>query len=210
MISEVVSEVNRNEKIVLVEFKDRFKIQGLDVECRIHLSPGKMTLLSGDNGIGKSSLIQFLKLNQSEFFSSQKLVFIDQFPLSPVNDISYLELENFLSSKRIEKLACYIELREKLSSFIKKPIKSLSGGQNQLIKIALGLFLGGDVFILDEPFQYLDKSNVLLLKKLLQDLKFNGRIILIVEHRKEIIAQLIDESFEMIKGNNLKVLPSGS
>ena len=191
---------------MLIEFKNRFKIQDLDVECKMNFSKGQLLLLTGENGIGKSSFIQFLKLNQREFFKEKKVVFIDQFQLKPINQISYKEVENLLSPMRSGKVSCYESLKEKVAPFEDKPINDLSGGQNQMVKLALGIYLAGDIFILDEPFQYLDQANVSLLTKLIVDLKEQGKTLLIVEHRKELISELVDKSYKMINSGQLEIV----
>lgn len=185
-----------------IEFNNRFKIQDLDVACKIDLRPGKMTLLVGENGIGKSSFIRFLKLHQSEFFKGMTVNFMDQFPLSPINQISYFELKRQISECRQEDLHFFTELEMLSKEYHTKPINDLSGGQNQMIKLLLTCLRGGDIFIFDEPFQYLDKQNSQKLKEVLQSLKELGKTVLVVEHHHDKIKDIIDETFTISQESN--------
>jgi len=191
-----------SEKSVEIEFINRFKIQGVNVQCKMEFLPGKLTLLTGENGIGKSSLIQFLKLNQKEFLNDMNTVFLDQFPLKPINDINFLTLSNQLMNERREILPICSKLQEACSAFFKNPINSLSGGQNQLIKVLLACYISGDFFIFDEPFQYLDTKNTDLLRNIFKELKLLNKKILVIEHRKEIIHDLIDSAYKMENSMN--------
>lgn len=178
---------------MLIEFANRFKIHGLDVECKIDLPGSKTCLLVGENGIGKSSFIQFLKLNQLEFFKSFYVNFIDQAPLSPLNQISYEDLKTQLHEFRKTKEPAFDKYNSLCDEFAKQPIKELSGGQKQLVKLLIGLFLGGDIFIFDEPLQYLDKNNVQAIKNMFLDLKEKEKTLLIVEHQSRDIEELVDK-----------------
>lgn len=185
---------------MLIELKKQHQIQGFDVQCRMELVPGELTLLSGPNGSGKSSFIQILKLNQNDLLQSVKTTFIDQFPLKPLNEINFSELEKILIPMRYESLDIYPQIRTRISSFEKTPIKNLSGGQNQIVKIAIGLLLSGELIVLDEPFQFLDQSNQDFLKVILADLKKMNKMILIVEHRMDFIESIIDKYIELRVG----------
>lgn len=176
-----------------IEFKDRFKIQQVDVQCKMNLPTGKLSYLAGENGVGKSSLIQFFKLNQAEFFPEKKIFFVDQLSLKPLNEISYAQLEIDFAYLRTEELACYDILNQVILPYKHLPIRNLSGGQNQLIKIALALYLSADIFVFDEPLQYLDSSNVELFLKILAELKAISKTIFLVEHRMDAVRPLIDE-----------------
>lgn len=58
----------------------------------------------------------------------------------------------------------------------------LSGGQKQLVAIGSVLTLQPQIFILDEPFSHLDGEVKEKLESLLQELKSQGKTIIIVEH----------------------------
>lgn len=178
--------------------KSNTKISGKNVNCRLDLTAGELSLLYGPNGVGKSSFVHLLKIKQNEIPLLKNSVFIDQFPLQPLNDVSCNDVLKSLKVHRQENNKLFELIEKRLESFINIPIRNLSGGQNQLVKIALGLYLSGELFVFDEPFQFLDKENVNFLKEILLELKKQKKIILLIEHRSELIEELIDSRFELV------------
>lgn len=63
----------------------------------------------------------------------------------------------------------------------------LSGGQKQLVTIGSVLTLQPEILILDEPHSHLDEESRLRTKVLLNQLKAEGKTIIIVEHDHELI-----------------------
>ncbi len=163
------------------------------------LQPGKVTMLAGENGIGKSSLIKFLKGSQSIYFPNCACRFIDQLRLTPLNDVSYQDIKKTLVPYRHENLNIYDTLESDCEDFICKPIRLLSGGQNQMIKILIATFLGGDIFFLDEPFQFLDSNNQKRLYEIIEFLKSEGKSLCIIEHNEKSIADLVDNTYRLVK-----------
>lgn len=190
---------------MLIEFEKRFKIHGLDVECKIHLPKAKACLISGPNGIGKSSFIQFLKIHQTEFFKEQALIFVDQFPLHPLNQISFKEIKDQLQSFRHEENSLFEEFEKLVYDFENKSVRDLSGGQKQLVKILIGLYLGGDIFIFDEPLQYLDQKNMSQIVLLLKRLKQQNKTLLIVEHQSNSLEELIDHKIVVSRDDKVRI-----
>jgi ABC-type Mn2+/Zn2+ transport system ATPase subunit len=182
---------------VQIEFNGRYYIRELPVNCDITLCVGGLNLLTGPNGAGKSSLIQFLKLNKDEFFKGLEVSFVDQMPLKPLNKISYNEIENSLMQERFEVMPVYDEIRPLVTGYDSMPINDLSGGQNQMSKIMLSALLGGDVFIFDEPLQYLDKTNSNAFISYLKKLKSLGKTIFIIEHQFVLLEALVDKRLQI-------------
>lgn len=182
--------------LINIKEKDNFCVDNKRVQIKFNLIPGKLIRLIGANGVGKSSFIQYLKLNQDSFFINKKVSYLDQQRLLPLNDVSLNDLKELLLKKRYEILKCIDVIEEETSFFSSKPIKELSGGQNQLVKIYLSLFLSGDVFILDEPFQFLDEKNQQKMLKIIGQLKSLNKEILIVEHHFD-LKDIVDEKVEL-------------
>lgn len=180
-----------------IEFSNEYKIQGKDVDCCLSLKAGLIHLIKGENGIGKTTFVSFLKLHQKRFFPKEKVRFVDQYPLAPLNSISFNELKIILAADRVEELNCFEMYEKKIEPFIHQPIKSLSGGQNQLVKIATALYLGGDFFFFDEPFQYLDSFYQETFKEILLSLKNEAKTVIIIEHNLALMADIYDEQIQV-------------
>ncbi|RYY60366.1 MAG: ABC transporter ATP-binding protein [Chitinophagaceae bacterium] len=65
--------------------------------------------------------------------------------------------------------------------------RNLSGGQQQRIALARALYRRADLYLLDEPFNELDRAAVDELQVLLQDEAAAGKIVIVVTHQPETI-----------------------
>ncbi|MBD65898.1 MAG: hypothetical protein CME62_11870 [Halobacteriovoraceae bacterium] len=176
----------------------------------MQLKSGELTLLKGSNGIGKSSLVQILKKGKQHYFNDENVVYVDQTALNPLNDISLDEVIKQWYKKRVEKLELFETTYEKCLHFRETPLKELSGGQNQLAKICLGLYFSGDIFVLDEPFQHLDQANIQYLYESLVQLKKLNKKILMIEHRSDLIQDIVNSSYILVQTSDELRIQSGS
>lgn len=69
---------------------------------------------------------------------------------------------------------------------------NLSGGQKQRVALAATLALGNDVLILDEPTSELDEHATKRIADILQDLKHQGKSILLIEHKFAQFREMVD------------------
>ncbi|MDP7319879.1 MAG: ATP-binding cassette domain-containing protein [Bacteriovoracaceae bacterium] len=169
------------------------------------LVPGKISIIGGENGIGKSSVFQYIRLKQRETLKGLRACFVAQERLTPLNEINFDEACQVLLRFRSEELSFFKENLALISDFAQRPIHNLSGGQNQMIKIMLALFQSGDAFFFDEPLQYLDKKNVLFFRECLLYLKQKNKYICLVEHNRDPLLDLVDLSFEMTCHEQLSI-----
>ena len=166
------------------------------------IEPGTLLFVGGANGSGKSSLLRiiaglstpiegnvlwFEKSIQKDSISYRnELLYIGhQAPLKP----EFSALENLeallqfhgLQSSQIElkRALEYWELNEKT---ILLPSKQLSQGQKQRTVLAQLCLLKKKVWVLDEPFNSLDKSGSDLLSKLLHTHLLNNGFVTITSH----------------------------
>lgn len=81
---------------------------------------------------------------------------------------------------------------------------TLSGGQKQRAAIAVALAMGTDVLILDEPTSELDSTSTGLVLSIFEDLKSQGKTILIIEHKIKPVLSLADE-LVLLKDGTIRV-----
>ena len=96
-----------------------------------------------------------------------------------------LYLSNFgWTAAQIQAQITDISRQLKIQSLIKRPFKTLSGGQKQLLAIAEVLLLRPQLLILDEPTAQLDPENTRLVLKLLQKIKKEQQLaVLLITHK---------------------------
>ena len=112
-------------------------------------------------------------------------------------NLKYLYLINNSMNKKL--LYDVIE-RVGLNPKDMKKVGAYSMGMKQRLAIAQAIMENPDILILDEPMNGLDKNGVMEIRALLQNLKSEGKTILLASHNKEDIEILCDKVYEMDMG----------
>ena len=188
-------------------------------EVSLTINEGELYGLLGVNGAGKTTLIKILsglakKTSGEAFIKGHSLNEIDE--IKKIVDISPQEVAvaNNLTVK--ENLVFFQELYNKkdeeylnmiiealdLTDVLKKKAKTLSGGYQRRLSIAMGLMSKPEILFLDEPTLGLD---VIARRELWSIIKkFKGKITMILtSHYLEEIEALCDRIGVMSKGELL-------
>ena len=184
-----------------------------------HIDPNKITLLTGTNGSGKTSLLRVLSGLHKKYSGdisldgenirdlsvaeiADKMIYLKQEPqanlvaATPREDLN-IWLHKFTESSIDENLILDALKAFEMESMIDTPIWKLSGGQAKRIGLA-ALLLNKDKFwLLDEPTSGLDGKLQNKLLKILEEKKLNNSGALIVSHRLEIFSELADEIYQI-------------
>ena len=73
-----------------------------------------------------------------------------------------------------------------LKDVVKKPVWELSGGTKRRIAIIRAIAFGGDALLLDEPFNGIDRDNILLVSKIInREYTDNGKSVILISHNKD-------------------------
>jgi len=160
--------------------------------------------LKGENGLGKTSLIEELKLRWKELNPELRYAFTDQEELNGFQDLSVAGLMDVFWDVTQGRHGTS-DWREnpyflKSQKLWNKNIRQLSGGENQWIKILMMLSLESDVWILDEPYQSLDSQKQSELTELLQHWIYQGKYLLVVHHGELHLAPTLSLSLKDING----------
>ena len=117
-------------------------------------------------------------------------------------------------SVRDEEEAMRAEVREIIATFgerltprIDQPTYSLSYANRRRVEIARALALHPRVLILDEPTAGMNESETAEMQRIIGDLKAQGRTILLIEHKLNMVMQLSDRVMAMDNG---KVISEGT
>lgn len=150
----------------------------LKTNLNIVLTPGRPVVLTGENGIGKSTYLRHYHEKNGGIFCDQKPldIFFDR-KVSGFREI----LQN--ASQTIDKnFFDFFWKGSGLSEKENRSLSHLSGGEAQLLKLISVCSADGQVYLLDEPGQYLDREKKKLLGELVKALIEKKKSVLIVEH----------------------------
>ena len=88
----------------------------------------------------------------------------------------------------------------------KKLVAKYSLGMRQRLGIAQAIMENPELLILDEPMNGLDKDGIAEVRKLLLEMKAEGKTMIITSHNEEDIKVLCDKVVEMDKGKMVSML----
>lgn len=83
----------------------------------------------------------------------------------------------------------------------KKPVKKYSLGMRQKLAIAQALMEAPDIYLMDEPFNGLDKTSTAAIQKLFMELRAQGKTFLLVSHHPSDISSLCDDVYAIENGS---------
>ena len=182
----------------------------------LKVKKGSFTCIVGENGSGKSTLLKcILGLNKGYTgeiekethigYLPQKSEIQTNFPASIEEVVLSGTISNNIKSvfykKEDKEIAKNIMEKLDIYSIRKKCFADLSGGQQQRVLIARALCACKDIIILDEPTNGLDPSIAKQIYQLLDELKKNEKItILMVSHDIERALNYADTVIELTNG----------
>lgn len=79
-----------------------------------------------------------------------------------------------------------------LTEFKNRQISQLSGGQQQRVFIARALAQQADLYLMDEPFVGVDAATESSILKILQEMKNNGKTVVIIHHDLQTVSDYFD------------------
>jgi len=201
-------------------------------DATIALPAGSITALVGVNGSGKSTLfkaimgfvplargsVDILGRPAADALKANDVAYVPQaeevdwnFPVL-VEDVvmmgryGHMNWLRMPAAKDREAVAAALE-RVGMTEFRKRQIGELSGGQKKRVFLARALAQQARVILLDEPFTGVDVKTETAIIKLLEDLRDEGRILLVSTHNLGSVPQFCDRAV-LIKGTILAEGPT--
>jgi energy-coupling factor transport system ATP-binding protein len=125
--------------------------------------------------------------------------------ISGVKETVFEEIAMGLENLGVEKkeiIRRVIEVSEKVNvnELLEKNPNALSGGQRQRVAFASIIIMDPEMLIIDEPTSQLDPRGTEDVFKIIDTLKQNGKTIILVEHKINLIARYCDELIVMKDG----------
>ncbi|MBW7791353.1 ABC transporter ATP-binding protein [Enterococcus faecalis] len=202
-----------------------FKYQNDKVDAikniNLDFEKGKVYLLCGKSGCGKTSIIRTINRLIPNFYKgalygkceiygeniedipmyelSKKVGTVFQNPRSQFYNIDTTsELVFNLENQGVDKKTICKNLENVIDKFkidhlLDKDIFNLSGGEKQLIACASLAVSNPDIIVMDEPSSNLDKCAIKKLSEIIKYWKKQNKTIIIAEHRIYYLMDLIDE-----------------
>ncbi|MCR4790849.1 MAG: energy-coupling factor ABC transporter ATP-binding protein [Treponemataceae bacterium] len=192
-------------------------------DFQMDINYGQVTLISGFSGCGKSTLISLINgvipRVVHGFFQGQILIDGQDIAGKSMSQISrkvgsvlqnaesqiihqIVEDEISFGCENIafppEKIDEQIERNCELMKLERKwKTRTLSGGQKQRVVTASTLAMDADILIFDEPLANLDVTGAEILLKLLKKLASEGKAVLLVEHRLDVVLPYVDRIWQI-------------
>ena len=200
--------------IIVEHVYKSFGMEQILTDVSMKVLPGKIFGIVGNNGSGKTVLMKcicgFLQPDSGIVRVNGKIVgkacdfpedlgVIIETPGFLPNLTGYQNLKILASLKGIigKKEIQEVLLQVGLDPDMRKPVGKYSLGMRQRLGIAQAIMEKPKVLILDEPFNGLDKIGVGHMRDLLQELKGQGKAILLASHNAQDIEVLCDEVHDM-------------
>lgn len=192
-------------------------------DLSLKVEPGEVLGVIGSNGSGKTTVCNIMRGFIPAFYKGElegKVIFEDklldtsnlgrlaqkigyafQNPFTQITGVKYTiydeigyGLENLSvpreeANEKVEQVIKLLNL-EKIRN--QNPY-DLSGGQKQMVALASVIVLDPELIILDEPTSQLDPSSTLAVYNIVKNLKKQGKTIIIVDHKVDLLAQVCDE-----------------
>ena len=217
-------------KIENVNYKYPLEEKQALKNINIEIKKGEFWAIIGKNGSGKTTFCNMLRRFVPDFYKGeltgkitledkelkdysqkelvQKIGFVFQNPFTQISgvkdtvfeEIAYglenlgLEKEEIIS--RVEKILKLLEI-EKLRD--RNPY-DLSGGQKQRVALASIIAMDPDILVIDEPTSQLDPKGTEDIFKIINLMANEGKTIILVEHKLELIAEYAQNILVLDKG----------
>ncbi|MDL4861527.1 L-arabinose ABC transporter ATP-binding protein AraG [Halomonas elongata] len=200
---------------VTVEFPGVKALDGVSFSARA----GEVHALMGENGAGKSTLLKVLSgvnrvsegalwldgerhvfANARQALAEGIAIIYQELTLSPNLSVAENLLLGQLPERRgmLDRRRLYARAREILAELGETSVhpatkvRDLSIGQQQMIEIGRALLRDARVIAFDEPTSSLSVQETRQLKRIVQRLRDEGRVVLYVTHRMEEVFEMCD------------------
>ena len=229
-------------KLEDVSYKYPLEDREILKNINLDIKKGEFWAVIGKNGSGKTTLCNVLRRFVPDFYKGelkgritlegkelkdysakeivQKVGFVFQNPFTQISGVKETVFEEIAFG--LENLALDAEyIRKRVEETLKllrieelrdKNPYELSGGQGQKVALASIIAMDPEIMVIDEPTSQLDPKGTEEKFEIIDILKKEGKTIILVEHKLELIAEyaekvmVLDEGEMILSGNTEDVL----
>ena len=229
-------------KLEDVSYKYPLEDREILKNINLDIKKGEFWAVIGKNGSGKTTLCNVLRRFVPDFYKGelkgritlegkelkdysakeivQKVGFVFQNPFTQISGVKETVFEEIAFG--LENLALDAEyIRKRVEETLKllhieelrdKNPYELSGGQGQKVALASIIAMDPEIMVIDEPTSQLDPKGTEEISEIIDILKKEGKTIILVEHKLELIAEyaekvmVLDEGEMILSGNTEDVL----
>ncbi|GHU50155.1 hypothetical protein AGMMS49975_00580 [Clostridia bacterium] len=154
-------------------------------DISFNIQKGECVCIIGRNGCGKSTLLNIVagitRADSGSVSVSEKIGY------APQDDILFADLSvsdnlKFWAAASGNKVDKTVTQNLGLSEFLRKRVKTLSGGMRRRVSVAISVLANPEVLILDEPFAGLDIFYKKELSAYIRQLNESGKTIIYTSH----------------------------
>lgn len=186
---------------------DKVILRGVNLSIK----QGQTVAILGPNGAGKSTILKviatLIKPTSGEVLINNKEIkkhalevksLIGYLPHASLLYDHFTPLENLVlfgklyGVKDVEKRAKELIEKVGLSFFLHEPVKSFSRGMIQRVAIARAIIHDPSILLLDEPHTGLDQQAIVILNKVILEMKAQGTTTVMVTHDFKQAAEICD------------------
>ncbi|MGY3749198.1 ABC transporter ATP-binding protein [Vagococcus acidifermentans] len=213
----------------LTHLTKTYKEKRIFQNARFEAELGEIVLLMGKSGIGKSTLLDIIagikQYDSGEYYYQETQLFpendeqMSRFRNQMIGYIlqdfalidDYTVMENIMlpslynsqiKKSTAEKRARELANRFDLSDVLAEKVRKISGGQKQRAAIIRSLILDPPIILADEPTTNLDSENFELVMRLFNQLKQEGKVLIIATHDERILS-IADKAYHVV---NYKII----
>ena len=207
-----------------VAYQDKPVLWDIDLD----VPPGVLLSIVGPNGAGKTTLIKAI-LGLVRPAAGNVLIYDKPYEVQrgivgyvpqrgtvdwdfPTNVLDVVMMGRYGAigwmrrpGKQERELAMNALEKVGLEAYTTRQISQLSGGQQQRVFLARALVQDATVYLMDEPFQGVDATTERAIITLLQELRANGKTVVVVHHD----LQTVEDYFDWVMLLNIRCIASG-
>jgi len=177
------------------------------------IKPGEAVLISGSNGVGKTTLLQLiggvLRVQSGEILINGRNV--EELSIKEQAHVRSVapQRRNFTLAYTVEQVINFVPKKLKventnfiidtlgLRSLLHKKVTELSGGEQERVSLALAFSQKADYYLLDEPFSAQDSKSIKNIIKVIKSLQKADKGVLVISHNQEALTQYFDREIKL-------------